>query len=150
MQQCADEMKAELPYFQRVSPYSDHWPFFLKGVPCGSGGDPELIRTSMGRGFGHSQYDTVDKVELEYLRLGAANYTRFLYRIANADDWKPRRKPRTRSRSSSRNRDTIRPFSSPKKSKRTSEPGSKSTPIQRIGLRANQTGKPNQYRARDR
>ena len=51
-----------------------------------------MIRTSLGRGFGHSQYDTVDKVELEYLRLGAANYTRLLFRIANAEDWKPRRK----------------------------------------------------------
>jgi len=88
----SSEMRADLPTFQRVSPYSDHWPFFLKSVPCGSGGDPEMIRTSLGRGFGHSQYDTVDKVELEYLRLGAANYTRLLFRIANAEDWKPRRK----------------------------------------------------------
>ena len=88
----ASEMKAELPTFQRVGPYSDHWPFFLKSVPCGSGGDPEVIRTSTGRGFGHSKFDTVDKVELDYLRLAAANYTRLLFRIANAEDWKPRRK----------------------------------------------------------
>ncbi len=29
---------------------------------------------------------------MEYLRLAAANYTRFLFRVANANDWKPRRK----------------------------------------------------------
>ena len=92
LERWAAEMKAELPFFQRVGPYSDHWPFFLKGVPCGSGGDPEAIRTSTGRGYGHSKYDTVDKVDLEYLRLAAANYTRFLFRVANAEDWKPRRK----------------------------------------------------------
>jgi len=92
MQQCATEMKAELPYFERVSPYSDHWPFFLRSVPCGSGGDPEAIRTSTGRGFGHSMFDTVDKVDLEYLRLAAANYTRFLFRVANADKWEAKRK----------------------------------------------------------
>jgi aminopeptidase YwaD len=92
MQQCAAEMKAELPYYQRVSPYSDHWPFFLRSVPCGSGGDPETIRTSMGRGFGHSMFDTVDKVDLEYLRLAAANYSRFLFRVANADKWDAKRK----------------------------------------------------------
>jgi Zn-dependent M28 family amino/carboxypeptidase len=92
LERCAAEMKAELPFFQRVGPYSDHWPFFLKGVPCGSGGDPEAIRTSTGRGYGHSKYDTVDKVDLEYLRLAAVNYTRFLFRVANAEDWKPRRK----------------------------------------------------------
>ncbi|HMK82744.1 MAG TPA: M28 family peptidase [Candidatus Bathyarchaeia archaeon] len=88
----ASEMKAELPTFQRVSPYSDHWPFFLKSVPSGYGGDPEMIRTSTGRGFGHSKFDTVDKVELEQLRLASANYTRLLFRIANAEDWRPRRK----------------------------------------------------------
>ena len=92
LEKWAAEMKAELPFFQRVGPYSDHWPFFLKGVPCGSGGDPETIRTSMGRGYGHSKYDTVDKVDLEYLRLAAANYTRLMFRVANAEDWKPRRK----------------------------------------------------------
>jgi Zn-dependent M28 family amino/carboxypeptidase len=88
----AAEMNVEMPMDQRVSPYSDHWPFFLKGVPCGSGGDPESRRTRTGRGYGHTKFDTVDKVELEYLRLAAANYTRFLFRVANADDWNPRRK----------------------------------------------------------
>jgi len=90
----AAEMRAELPYFQMVSPYSDHWPFFLKSVPSGSGGDPEAIRTRTGRGYGHTKYDTVDKVELTYLRLAAANYSRLLFRMANADEWSARRKTR--------------------------------------------------------
>jgi aminopeptidase YwaD len=88
----ATEMNAEMPADQQVSPYSDHWPFFLQSVPCGSGGDPEARRTRTGRGYGHTKYDTVDKVDLEHLRLAAANYTRFLFRVANADDWTPRRK----------------------------------------------------------
>jgi len=85
-------MKAELPYFQRVTPYSDHWPFFLKGVPTASGGDPEAWRTRTGRGYGHTRYDTVDKVELENLRQAAANYSRLLLRVANADEWPAKRK----------------------------------------------------------
>ena len=88
----AAEMNAEMPADQMVSPYSDHWPFFLKSVPCGSGGDPEARRTRTGRGYGHTRYDTVDKVEMEYLRLAAANYTRFLFRVANVDEWPARRK----------------------------------------------------------
>jgi len=87
-----EEMRAEIPYFQRVSPYSDHWPFFLKSVPSGSGGDPEAFRTRTGRGYGHTRYDTVDKVDLTYLRLAAANYSRLLFRVANADEWPARRK----------------------------------------------------------
>jgi len=31
-------------------------------------------------------------VDRTYLRLAAANYSRFLFRVANADDWAPRRK----------------------------------------------------------
>jgi aminopeptidase YwaD len=92
VEQAASEMKAELPYFQRVTPYSDHWPFFLKGVPTAGGGDPEAIRTRTGRGYGHTRYDTVDKVELENLRLAAANYSRLLLRVSNADEWPAKRK----------------------------------------------------------
>ena len=92
MEQAAREMKTKLPCFQRVSPYSDHWPFFLKGVPTAGGGDPEELRTRTGRGYGHTRYDTVDKVEPENLRQAAANYSRLLLRVANADVWPTRRK----------------------------------------------------------
>jgi hypothetical protein len=85
-------MNAEIPSDQRVSPYSDHWPFFLKSVPCGSGGDPEMRRTRTGRGYGHTKFDTVDKVEQEFLRLAAANYSRILFRIANIEEWPAKRK----------------------------------------------------------
>jgi len=92
LKQWAAEMNVEMPTDQRVSPYSDHWPFFLGSVPCGSGGDPEARRTRTGRGYGHTKYDTVDKVEQEFLRLAAANYSRFLFRIANAEEWPAKRK----------------------------------------------------------
>ena len=88
----AAEMNADMPTDQRVGPYSDHWPFFLNGVPSGSGGDPEARRTRTGRGYGHTRYDTVDKVDQTYLRLAAANYARFLFRVANVDEWPARRK----------------------------------------------------------
>jgi Iap family predicted aminopeptidase len=84
------EMVAEIPTTQRVSPYSDHWPFFLKSVPCASASDPTATRT--GRGYGHTKYDTLDKVEIKYLHLAAGNYTRILYRVANEENWNPRRK----------------------------------------------------------
>jgi hypothetical protein len=86
----AMEMVAEMPTTQRVSPYSDHWPFFLKSVPSAGGSDPTAVRT--GRGYGHTRYDTVDKIEMKYLHLAAANYSRFLFRVANEDEWNPRRK----------------------------------------------------------
>jgi Zn-dependent M28 family amino/carboxypeptidase len=84
------EMVAEIPTKQGVSPYSDHWPFFLMSVPCASNSDPTTVRT--GRGYGHTKYDTLDKVEMKYLHLAAANHTRILYRVANEENWNPRRK----------------------------------------------------------
>jgi hypothetical protein len=92
IEQASKEMNAELPTFQRVSPYSDHWPFFLKRVPTASGGDPEEVRTRTGRGYGHTRFDTVDKVDLTYLRLAAANYARLMLRVANTDVWPAKRK----------------------------------------------------------
>ncbi len=86
------QMNTDVPAYQRVSPYSDHWPFFLKSVPCGSGGDPEAVRTRTGRGYGHTKFDTVDKVKIEDMRKAASNYARILLRIANDDEWAPIRK----------------------------------------------------------
>ena len=83
----AGEATIEIPILQKVTPYSDHWPFFLKGVPCGSGADPEASRKKGGRGYGHTRYDTVDKVKMEDLREAAANYIRLVVRMANADQW---------------------------------------------------------------
>lgn len=88
----AREMKVELPTGQRTSPYGDNWPFFVNGIPGGGGGDPEAARTRTGRGYGHTKYDTVDKIELEDLRRAAANFARFLFRVANEEDWPARHK----------------------------------------------------------
>jgi Zn-dependent M28 family amino/carboxypeptidase len=84
------EMVAEIPTKQGVSPYSDHWPFFLKSVPCASNSDPTATRT--GRGYGHTRYDTLDKVDIKNLHLASANHTRILFRVANEDNWNPKRK----------------------------------------------------------
>jgi aminopeptidase YwaD len=88
----AEEMKAEVPIGQRVSPYSDHWPFFLKGVPTASGGDPEPPVQRTGRGYGHTRYDTADKADQRYLRDAAANYARLIFRVANTDEWPAKHK----------------------------------------------------------
>jgi hypothetical protein len=92
IEQIAKEMKAELPTGQGISPYGDLWPFFLMGIPGGGGGDLEARLTRTGRGHGHTRNDTVDKIDLEDLRRAAANFSRFLLRVANADDWPAKKK----------------------------------------------------------
>ena len=86
----AKELAADVPVGQHMHPYSDHFPFVLKGVPTGHMGDPEAPPS--GRGFGHTAYDTLDKVELENLRKGSAVAARLALRIANADDFPAQRR----------------------------------------------------------
>ena len=84
------QMHAEMPVGQKVHSYSDHFPFFLKGVPSCHMGDPEA--PPAGRGFGHTAYDTLEKVQLENLRAASAVGARIALRCANADDFPARRR----------------------------------------------------------
>ncbi len=88
--QAGKEMSAEMPVGQKIHPYSDHFPFFLKGIPTGHMGDPEAGPS--GRGFGHTAYDTLEKVELENLRKASAASARLALRCANADEFPARRR----------------------------------------------------------
>lgn len=92
-QQFADwgnEMAAEMPLGQSVSQFSDHFPYFLEGVPSGSMGDPGGVPT--GRGYGHTMWDTVDKLNIGSLREATATVCRLALRIANADNWPTHRR----------------------------------------------------------
>ena len=84
------EMHAEMPVGQKVHSYSDHFPFFLKGVPSCHMGDPEA--PPAGRGFGHTAYDTLEKVHLENLRAASAVGARIALRCANANDFPAKRR----------------------------------------------------------
>lgn len=85
-----EQMNAEMPVGQKVHSYSDHFPFFLKGVPSCHMGDPESAPA--GRGFGHTAYDTLDKVKLENLRAASATGARIALRCANADAFPAKRR----------------------------------------------------------
>jgi Zn-dependent M28 family amino/carboxypeptidase len=80
-----DEMALDFAVAQSVHAFSDHFPFFMAGVPTGGIQSAELPRE--GRGYGHTRYDTVDKVELKGLREASALAARLAMRIAVAEDW---------------------------------------------------------------
>jgi Iap family predicted aminopeptidase len=80
-----DEMALDFAIGQSVHAFSDHFPFFMKGVPTGGMQGLELL--SGGRGYGHTRFDTVDKVELRDLREASALAARLALRIANEADW---------------------------------------------------------------
>ncbi|MGD9049589.1 MAG: M28 family peptidase [Anaerolineae bacterium] len=80
-----DEMASSFAVGQRTSAHSDHFPFFMAGVP--TGGMQSAVESLEGRGYGHTCYDTVDKVDLDDLRQAAALAARLALRIASEEDW---------------------------------------------------------------
>ncbi len=81
------EIGVDLPLWSRVGPYSDHWPFLLLGVATATMGDPDEAAKRAGRGFGHTKYDTVDKVDLRVIRECAGNAAVAAFKILNMDMW---------------------------------------------------------------
>ncbi len=84
-----DEMALEFAVGQSVNAHSDHFPFLLAGIPTGG---LEKSKRSGGRGFGHTSYDTLDKVRLAPLREAAAVAARLALRLANVEPWPARRR----------------------------------------------------------
>ncbi len=88
-----EQIHADMPIGQKVHSYSDHFPFFLKGVPSCHMGDPTSAPS--GRGFGHTAYDTLEKVELDNLRRASSIGARIALRCADADDFPAKRRTKT-------------------------------------------------------
>jgi hypothetical protein len=78
-------MALEFAVGQSVNAYSDHFPFFMAGVP--TGGMQSAERLLEGRGYGHTQHDTVDKVHLTSLREASTLAARLALRMASEETW---------------------------------------------------------------
>ena len=79
------EMALDFAIGNSVSAHSDHFPFLMAGVA--TGGMEPAVRSLSGRGYGHTKYDTLDKVELHNLREAATLASRLALRMANLPDW---------------------------------------------------------------
>jgi Zn-dependent M28 family amino/carboxypeptidase len=80
-----EEMALGFEVGQSVSAHSDHYPFFMAGVP--TAGMQSAERSLEGRGYGHTMHDTVDKVDLTSLREAATLAARVALRVASAEAW---------------------------------------------------------------
>jgi Zn-dependent M28 family amino/carboxypeptidase len=85
LEKWSQEMALDFKVNQSVSAHSDHFPFMMEGVP--TGGIRNVGGMRGGRGYGHTRYDTLDKLSLKGLREAAALSARLLLRMATAEAW---------------------------------------------------------------
>ncbi len=78
----ADRYGHPIETIPRLSPHSDHWPFVQWGVP-----GTHVMSTSddVGRGWGHTAADTLDKLEKRDLRESAILLTDLVVALAGDD-----------------------------------------------------------------
>jgi len=84
-EQWAEDNFYEISTNNRISAHSDHFPFFLAGYPSATVNSADSTAGMIGRGYGHTEGDTVDKVTLRGLQMGAAVATRVAIALADAD-----------------------------------------------------------------
>jgi aminopeptidase YwaD len=82
----ADELVYKFDVADRFAGHSDHFPFALAGVPAGTLSSRDARQGMIGRGWGHTEADTVDKVSLRGLQMAAILTARVLLRLSTTPD----------------------------------------------------------------
>ncbi len=82
-----DDLDYEYETGDNLSVHSDHFPYFLKGYPSATMRSRDATAGMIGRGYGHTEADTVDKVTPRGLQMGAILAARVAARLANAPEF---------------------------------------------------------------
>jgi Zn-dependent M28 family amino/carboxypeptidase len=84
LKEISAEIKYPMTISKETSAASDHWPFFMQGIPtiC-MRAEPSSQMLVVGRGWGHTSADTMDKVDSRNLQEGAMVLARILLKLAN-------------------------------------------------------------------
>ena len=70
-----------------TSAASDHWPFYMQGVPTVTmGSEPSPQQLIVGRGWGHTTADMMDKVDPRNMQEGVMVLARLILRVANQEE----------------------------------------------------------------
>jgi Zn-dependent M28 family amino/carboxypeptidase len=88
LKEMLEEFGEEIGYPMTISmgtgAASDHWPFYMQGVPAVSmGAEPSPSRLIVGRGWGHTTADMMDKVDPRNMQEGVMVLSRLVLRLAN-------------------------------------------------------------------
>ncbi len=90
----AREAKYDYAIRHNFNSHSDHFPYALRGIPAATLSSPDDTTTLVGRGWGHTEADTVDKATLRGLQMAAMLAARILLRVAQDEAFPGRRRRR--------------------------------------------------------
>jgi aminopeptidase YwaD len=93
-----DEITYNFPVTSGLSAHSDHFPYFLAGHPSATLRSQDATAGMIGRGYGQTEADTVDKVTLRGLQMSAVLVARLAARMANDDSFPASPKTQTEVR----------------------------------------------------
>jgi Zn-dependent M28 family amino/carboxypeptidase len=79
------DMRESVIVGDQISLYSDMYPFAVAGVPAGTMGSRDLRPGQLGRGWGHTAADTLDKINPKGLRMDAALAARLALRLSQVE-----------------------------------------------------------------
>jgi hypothetical protein len=83
----SDEIGYPMTVSTGTSAASDHWPFYMQGIPAVTmGAEPSPARLIVGRGWGHTSADMMDKVDSRNLQEGVMVLARLVIRLANQEE----------------------------------------------------------------
>jgi Zn-dependent M28 family amino/carboxypeptidase len=87
LEKFSEEIGYKMTVSEGTSAASDHWPFFMQGIPTiAMGAEPSPQMLVVGRGWGHTTADMMDKVDNRNLQEGAMIIARLLLRLVNEKD----------------------------------------------------------------
>ncbi len=90
----ADEIGYPMTVSTGTSAASDHWPFLMQGIPTVTmGSEPSPARLIVGRGWGHTTADMMDKVDPRNMQEGLMVIARLVLRLANQEEMIAERTP---------------------------------------------------------
>ena len=79
LERSSHQLGIEMEFTNFPWPYTDHWPFVQKGIPSFQ---IRPRKSDLGRGWGHTPADTLDKITSFNLKANAAVITQFIIHLA--------------------------------------------------------------------
>ena len=72
-----------MPITDELNSHSDHYPYALRGIPTATLNSPDDSSKGVGRGWGHTEADTLDKATLRGLQMASMVTSRLLLQVAS-------------------------------------------------------------------